>query len=147
MNKNITDFVLQYERDQFATSTGRAMHKKLQNVSLAPLQSGDIDLIEKIKNSDALLQSFFMENSIPEVPIAGYINGVFMSRRIDRLVIDDATKIVRVLDYKTDTDTEKFRAKYIAQLHEYMNLMSQIYPDYKISGYILWLHDWRLENI
>ena len=60
MNKNITDFILQYERDQFATSTGRAMHRKLQNVSLAPVQSGDIDLIEKIKNSDALLQSFFM---------------------------------------------------------------------------------------
>lgn len=147
MNKNITDFISQYEREQFATTTGRAMHKKLQNISLSPVQIGDVDLIEKIKNGGELLQSFFMENSMTEVPIAGYINGVFMSRRIDRLVIDNATKNVRVLDYKTDTDTEQFRAKYIAQLHEYMNLMSQIYPDYKISGYILWLHDWRLEKI
>ena len=63
------------------------------------------------------------------------------------MVVDNDTKNVYILDYKTDIDTEKFRPKYIAQLREYKSLMSQIYPDYKISCYILWLHDWRLEKL
>ena len=63
------------------------------------------------------------------------------------MVIDDTTKTVRVLDYKTDTDTEKFRQKYVAQLKEYIELLKQIYLGYRITGHILWLHNWTLERI
>ena len=90
---------------------------------------------------------FFAENTRTEVPIAGIINGNFISRRIDRLSVDDENKIVRILDYKTDIEKESRREKYIVQLNEYEKLMRQIYPEYKIEKYILWLHDWTLEKL
>ena len=147
MTSRLHAFITQHESEKFATDTGLAMHAKLQHVYLGAKQCGDKDLIEKIVGCGDELKSFFMDNSQVEVPIAGTVDGHFISRRIDRLVIDDKTKTIRILDYKTDTDTEKFRTKYIAQLHEYAQLLKQIYPKYKISAYILWLHNWTLEHI
>lgn len=147
MNNPINDFIKKQDAEKFATDNGRIMHAKLQFVRLGSQPSGDADLIAKIQELGSELQSFFGENSRAEVPVAGVVDGRFISRRIDRLVIDDAAKCIRILDYKTDTDQEKFRLKYIVQLQEYKSLMKQIYPDYKISCYILWLHNWKLENI
>ena len=82
-----------------------------------------------------------------EVPIAGTINGRFISRRIDRLFTDDENKRVYVLDYKTDTDRAAFHDKYVEQINEYKTLLRDIYPNYEIRGYILWLHDFSVEEI
>ena len=147
MKNKLNDFIKQKESEKFATDKGLNMHAMLQSVRFGVSTTGDPDLIKKIENCGEELKCFFMENSKAEVPIAGYVNGVFISRRIDRLVVDDTTKTIKILDYKTDVDTEKFRSKYIAQLKEYKELLKQIYPDYKISCHILWLHDWTLENI
>ncbi len=147
MTNQINDFVSKYESEQFATATGGEIHAKLQKIYLSPTKVGDTELIAKIENAGDELKLFFMENSTAEVPIAGFINNEFLSRRIDRLVVDDADKTVRVLDYKTDINTDKFRDKYIAKMHEYTELLQKIYPDYQISGYILWLHNWSLERI
>lgn len=147
MINQLNDFILRMKSEKFATDTGRKVHARLQHVCVGNTVCGDAELVEKVMASDDELKSFFSENSKTEVPIAGYVNGRFISRRIDRLVIDTRNKIVRILDYKTDIDTEKFRPKYIAQLREYADLLKQIYPDYKIDCYVLWLHDWKLEQI
>ena len=147
MTNRIQDFVNSQETANFAVAAGLAMHAKLQFVRFGNTPTGDAEIIAKIESMGDKLKSFFMDNSQTEVPIAGYINGHFVSRRIDRLVVDDANKTVRVLDYKTDVDTNKFREQYVAQIREYIQLLQQIYPNYKISGYILWLHNWGLEAI
>jgi hypothetical protein len=147
MTNQLNDFIARHKSEKFATEAGLAMHIKLQHVCLGDNPCGDKDLIDKIISCGDKLKYFFTDNSKTEVPIAGMLDGRFISRRLDRLVVDDTTKTVRVLDYKTDVDTEKFRAKYVAQLREYVQLLKQIYPDYKISAHILWLHDWALEDI
>lgn len=147
MNTTLDNFIKNQTATDFATKSGKIMHAKLQSVFVDGVSSGDGELVEKIKQSSPELQRFFCRASRPEVPIAGIIDGHFVSRRIDRMVVDNDTKNVYILDYKTDIDTEKFRPKYIAQLREYKSLMSQIYRDYKISCYILWLHDWHLEKL
>lgn len=147
MNNDLQKFISELESKQFATATGRAIHAKLQKITLSPTRTGDPELIAKIESMGDELTSFFGANSKSELPIAGFINGEFLSRRIDRLVVDDATKTVRVLDYKTDINTAKFRDKYIAKMNEYIKLMQKIYPCYKVDGYILWLHNWTLERI
>lgn len=147
MTNKVVGFVKKMESEQFATTAGLVMHAKLQFVCLGDSPIGDKTLIQKIESSDNELKSFFTKNAKTEVPVAGVIGERFISRRIDRLIVDDNTKTVRVLDYKTDTDTEKFRQKYIAQLNEYSMLLRQIYPGYKILCYILWLHEWRLEKL
>jgi ATP-dependent exoDNAse (exonuclease V) beta subunit len=147
MNNPVNNFILHQESQKFATNAGLVMHTKMQSVRLGKNPSGDIELIHKIENSSDELKSFFGDNSKTEVPIAGFVNGRFISRRLDRFVVDDVAHTVRVLDYKTDIDNNKFYEKYVAQLHEYMQLLKQIYPNYKISGFILWLHDWKLESI
>jgi len=147
MTNQLHDFISKQESAEFATQNGLAMHAKLQFVRMGAVPTGDNELIKKIESCGDKLKSFFGENSRSEVPVAGIINGKFISRRIDRLIVDDINKTVRILDYKTDIDTNKFRDKYITQIHEYAGLLKQIYPEYKISGYILWLHDWTLESI
>lgn len=93
------------------------------------------------------LDAFFAAGSRCEVPVAGFINGKFISRRIDRMRVDDAQKSVAVLDYKTDTDKSARHGEYVAQLREYAALLRRIYPGYKISAHILWMHDWCMERI
>lgn len=130
----------------YATDAGTEMHQRLQRVSLNGNPTGDADLIEHIRACPGLAD-FFGANSKSEVPVVGKKNNTIISRRIDRLVVDDTTHTVRILDYKTDIDRTERRQKYIAQLCEYKNLMREVFPDYQIETYILWTHYWELEQI
>lgn len=130
-----------------ATDAGKNMHHRLQGVRIAKEAiSGDDVLVQKIVRSPDLCRMFDGLSRV-EVPIAGTVYGRFVSRRIDRLRIDNATKTVDVLDYKTDTDKTIFYDKYLAQVREYMALVSKLYPGHRINGYILWTHDFELEQV
>lgn len=147
MANNLREFLEEFDVQKKATDAGVAMHEKLRRIRvLGDCVKVDSELKNHIESCDGLAV-FFTENAQTEVPVAGIINGYFVSRRIDRLVVDDEKKVVRILDYKTDVDKTKYREKYIIQLGEYEKLMHQIYPEYKIEKYILWLHDWTLEKI
>ena len=147
MANNLSELLDEYDAKKHAVDTGSAMHEKLRLIrGLSDCDKVDSELKKHIESCVGL-SAFFVENARTEVPIAGIINGYFISRRIDRLVVDDENKIVRILDYKTDTEKETRSDKYIAQLGEYEKLMRQIYPKYKIEKYILWLHDWVLEKL
>ena len=130
-----------------ATAHGTQMHGRLQHIVIdGPNTRGDSGLVRLIQRNPDLVP-FFAPNSRVEVPIAGTINNRFISRRIDRLRIDDDAKSISILDYKTDINHNTFRDKYIIQLREYMTLLRTLYPDYKISAYILWTHDFSLEKL
>ncbi|MDE6250270.1 MAG: hypothetical protein K2M34_01380 [Alphaproteobacteria bacterium] len=143
MTNKLRDFLDESNRRNIATAYGTDFHNRLQNIQL---DNQSDELVQRIlANSD--LARLFDTLSKSEVPIAGYINNKFVSRRIDRLRIDMINKTIEILDYKTDINHDARRAHYIAQLGEYKNLMSQIYPDFKITCFILWTHDWILERI
>lgn len=140
MNKTISELISDQQSKQFAVNAGRLAHSQLQFVNRHP------ELMDKIKTVPGL-DAFFADNSQTEVPVAAMLNNRFVSRRIDRLVINDTTKTIKILDYKTDINPDEFYDKYVLQLIEYKEILSKIYPKYKIETYILWLHDWRLEQI
>lgn len=141
LNKILED----YEKEEFAKKIGTEKHIKMQEIIIdSDLENGDKSLIYHIKQNKKLLP-FFSKKSKTEVPIAGYINGIFVSRRIDRLIIKDEE--IQFIDYKTDTNKDKFKDKYIEQLKEYNLLLKDIYKNKKISGYILWLTDFSLEKV
>lgn len=147
MASNLTELLNEYDAKKYAVDAGNIMHEKFRSVRvLSDFDKVDSEL-RKCVESCAGLSSFFTEKARTEVPVAGIINGNFISRRIDRLSVDDENKIVRILDYKTDIEKDLRREKYIAQLNEYEKLMRQIYPEYRIEKYILWLHDWTLEKL
>lgn len=132
---------------QHATDAGIKMHARLQRIFISDNQStGDTDLVAKISAHPEIAQ-LFAPASQTEVPIAGTIDGKFISRRIDRLLIDDKNKTISILDYKTDTNPDEFRNKYIFQIREYATLLRQIYPHHKIHCYILWTHNFLLERL
>lgn len=132
---------------EYATSAGKKMHAQLQCIIIdSDIEQGDVTLIQKIKQHPEIVP-FFADNAKTEVPIAGTINGKFISRRIDRLQINHTTKHIDVLDYKTDINHNAFLSVYIAQLHEYVQLLKHLYPDYTANAYILWTHDFSLEKI
>ena len=123
------------------------MHARLQSVFIGANKStGDADLIAKI-SAQPEIAKLFAPTSQTEVPIAGTINNKFISRRIDRLLIDDTNKTIHILDYKTDVNPAEFRHKYIMQINEYVTLLHQMYPSYTICGYILWTHNFSLEKL
>lgn len=132
---------------KYATDTGTKMHKKLQHVVIDDgVEQGDATLISQIKNNPEILR-FFNRAAKTEVPLAGVVSGKFVSRRIDRLCIDDKHKHIDIIDYKTDVNRDTFYALYVAQVREYVMLLGMIYPEYKIDAYILWTHDFSLEKI
>ena len=136
-----------HDATQHATAHGTQMHARLQHVVIdGDNAHGDIELIKRARANVALLP-FFAPNSRTEVPIAGTINNRFVSRRIDRLIIDDTNKTIQILDYKTDTDRTAFHDKYVIQLREYARLLHAIYLGYKITAHILWTYDFSLENV
>lgn len=148
MNNTLNDFIKNINSEHHATAAGSAMHGVMHNIRVLADGTlvGDSAIISRIQSRPDIAR-FFAVKSRPEVPVAGVVNGHFISRRIDRLYIDDTTKTVLILDYKTDINHSVLYDKYVAQLREYASLMRQIYPDYKIEKYILWLHDWSLEQI
>ena len=143
----LNDIILNYAQQRFATTAGTKMHAALRKVTIDGTHStGEPDLIAKITGVP-LLAKFFCAESKTEVPIAGTINGRFISRRIDRLFIDSQKKTVTILDYKTDQDRTAFYNSYVAQIREYATLLQAVYPEHIITAYILWTHDFSLENI
>lgn len=147
MSNDIAKILTTHDNTVHATTSGTKMHAALAKIKISDNHTiGDNALIEKIKQNPELAQMFCFD-SAPEVPIAGNINGRFVSRRIDRLYINHDTKTVYILDYKTDTTKDTFYEQYKIQLNEYANLIRQIHPTYTVKLYILWTHDWTLEKL
>ena len=143
MADKLRDILTKYDKDQYAKDTGSQMHKKMRFVNML---NADDEVVKQIKSRPDLAV-FFTDNARCEVPIATMEDGKLLSRRIDRMVVDDDNKIVYILDYKTDIDKNTFHANYVAQVQEYVAIIKKIYPEYKVYGYILWLHDWSLEKL
>lgn len=135
-------------QQQISTDTGTKIHTVLQQITIDDngIKSGNIEYIKKIEQTPNL-KKFFSSDSKTELPIAGTINGKFISRRIDRIVINHDTKTIDILDYKTDITHDKYYNKYKIQINEYILLLQQIFPNYMINGYILWTHDFLLEKL
>ena len=147
MTQTLKNFLNGAKNKEYATKTGTQIHAQLQSVIVDDVNNcGTPELIEKIQNRPDL-KRFFSSFAKTEVPIAGYLNGRFVSRRIDRLLINQETKTIDFIDYKTDADKTMFVEKYKQQLNEYLDLLKSAYQGYKINGYILWLNDWSLEQI
>lgn len=147
MVNTLREFLSEYDNTQFATKRGTEMHDKMRVVHMVGGElCGDDEIVKNIKKRPELMQ-FFGENSRAEVPVATEINGRFISRRIDRLVVDDEKRSVYVIDYKTDVDKAAFQQKYVAQVQEYVCIIKKIYQKYKVFGFILWLHDWTVQSV
>ncbi len=147
MVNRLTDFINVCAATEFATAAGTVMHQKLCRVFIgAGGVSGDADLVCEI-SSRPELHEFFSDVSMTEVPIAGTVGGRFVSRRIDRLVVNHDKKTVFFLDYKTGVDNQRFYTNYLKQMSEYTKLLQKIYPSYSVRGFILWIHNWTLQEI
>lgn len=148
MTQNLNSFLQTAMSKQYATESGTKMHLLLQSIVIDAINGnrGDTELVSIISNRPEL-KPFFVLDAKTEVPIAGIIHGVFVSRRIDRLLINDKDKTVVFMDHKTDLNKTEFYDKYKKQLLEYAELLRSAYPKYRINGFILWTHDWRLERV
>lgn len=147
MTQTLKNFLVGAKNKECATKTGTQIHSQLQRVVVDDIcNDGASELVEKIRNRPDL-KRFFAAAAKTEVPIAGYINGRLVSRRIDRLLIDVSAKTVDFIDYKTDVDKKRYIGTYKKQLSEYGELLKSVYLGYEINGYILWLSDWQLEHM
>ncbi len=148
MTESITDLLKTQDEINYATNIGQNVHKKMQHVFVDnDIWHGDKNITDKI-SQHAELTRFFTKNALTEIPVAGIINNHFISRRIDRMIINHTTHNIDILDYKTNTIRDDIiRKKYQKQVNEYIEIMQKIYPNYTINGYILWLHDCFLDKL
>ena len=147
MTNNLYELLKKLKISKHATDAGRRIHSGMRHIIIDNDKTcGNPEIIAQIKSYPNLLE-FFSANSMTEVPIAGFINDTIVSRRIDRMIINNDNKTIKILDYKTDTDKNIFLSKYIAQIQEYKILVQDIFPGYTVYGYILWLHDFSLTEI
>lgn len=143
--QKISALLSEQEHQKYATKAGLEAHKKIHTINLDTNQGG-MDLIERIQSNPEIAK-FFHSDARTEVPIAGYIKGKFLSRRIDRMFIDNDTKNIFFLDYKTDTDKNALHDQYTKQIKEYKALLRDAFPDFSVHGYLLWLTDFDIEEI
>jgi ATP-dependent helicase/nuclease subunit A len=97
-------------------------------------------------------QSLLKDKIYTELPFVDYANGKNFIGRIDLLTISESE--IRIVDYKTDSSVPKSEKyipkKYLEQMHRYKTAMSKIYPNHKVSCFILWFEDCsvtRFENV
>lgn len=145
MTSSLEKILSEQESQSYATKVGLQEHIKMRNICTETNQ-GDEGIINKIKQN-AVLERFFHKDAKTEVPIAGYIDGKFVSRRIDRLYVSEELKTVFILDYKSDTDKKAFYDKYVYQINEYKKLLKEAFKGYSVQGFILWLNDFELQEI
>jgi hypothetical protein len=153
--KTLSEFLAEKSRAKLATGRGTDIHRQLQFLQL----DDGSKIAQKIRENPQLAQ-FWAPRSRAEVPIAGRIDGKFYSKRIDRLVIVDESELfprgeggmhkkagqVLFLDYKTDAARAR-RPEYERTMQIYAALLRAAHPDCEVGGFILWLHDWELEQI
>lgn len=145
--KSPMEIIATRRKMQYATDAGTRMHDILRRITIGPTDTSNYpEIVAKIMSCPGAAE-YFTNDAQTEVPIAGRINGKFISRRIDRMVIDHTNRRIKIMDYKTDTHPEQMRGKYITQLHEYCDIMHEIYHDFKITAVILWTHDWHMEYV
>ena len=99
MTQTLQNFLIGAKNKEFATKTGTQMHAVLQHVIVDDSvgNRGTPEIIKEILNRPNL-KPFFTKDAKTEVPIAGFINGHFISRRIDRLIIKQETKVLNMLN-------------------------------------------------
>lgn len=147
MANSLRELLQEEQSRSFATECGTKMHARLRTVVIdGGAARGDEQLAARIA-ACPMLAEFFTPDAMTEVPVAGELDGRFLSRRIDRMIVGHQYKKIRILDYKSDVSRDAMRAKYVLQLTEYKRLMQRIYPGHEITAYILWTHDWQLEKI
>jgi ATP-dependent exoDNAse (exonuclease V) beta subunit len=147
MKNKLQELIEAQTQVKYATETGRIVHAQMKHIFFGPGGwVGDESIVSHLKNNPELCE-LFGAYSRTEVPIAGTVCGRFISRRIDRLYVNNNTKTIIVLDYKTDKDKNLFHEKYVEQLNEYRALLNQIYRHFDIQCKILWLNDFTLENV
>ncbi|MDR1027134.1 MAG: UvrD-helicase domain-containing protein [Rickettsiales bacterium] len=122
-----------------AMEYGIEIHKQLETINLAD----NNELADKIKSNPAIAR-FWSADSRAEIPIAGDIGGRFHSYRIDRMIVSE--NAVEILDYKTDATRDR-RDSYAAKLGDYAALLTRIYPGRRVAASILWLHNWKIEEV
>jgi ATP-dependent helicase/nuclease subunit A len=92
----------------------------------------------------------FGPNSKAEASVTGVVGDKFIiSGKIDRLVILEDE--VMIIDYKSDSivakSEDEVHPNYLQQMASYQMLMKEIYPDKKISCWLIWTNNASLMSL
>jgi ATP-dependent helicase/nuclease subunit A len=120
---------------------------------LAPAQQAEILAETLAVLDDPDFAALFGPDSRAEVPIVGTVAGAggleVVSGQVDRLVVTD--RAVLVVDYKTNRPAPRTEAEvptlYLRQMAAYRAVLSGIYPDRPIEGFLLWTEGPRIMRI
>ncbi len=120
------------------------VHIQIQEASMAAIKRfgpllSEKDLIDLMTNTvhDPQYQAYFFlkqsDEVLREVPVVDAHGRLW---RMDRLIISDKT--ITVIDYKTSSeDALEVQQR---QLNHYMDLVKPMYPGYKVTGAIVYIH-------
>ncbi len=142
---------------------GIIMHEILSKVSNT-FKGSSSDMIKKaiqeVSYEHSGIDCAYYQKKIADIINHGKLNHIFYipdggvdcekevvnrfgdTKRIDRVIIKE--KEVWVIDYKSSSQDKD---KHKRQLNEYVEIMSEFYPDKKIKGFLLYFDEMKLQEL
>ncbi len=92
--------------------------------------------LEKIISSKITKQFFYCQGRAIVCREKEFVNEYGRTYRIDRLIVSD--KEVQIIDFKSSKEGKE---EHIVQVSEYVRIVRDVYPDKKVSGYLLYMDE------
>jgi ATP-dependent exoDNAse (exonuclease V) beta subunit len=98
------------------------------------------DLLKEVLGllANLSIQQYFTPTSFAEVAVMGIIDKKLYKGYIDRLVVDHAKQHIYIVDFKSGDMPVTVSDQYQQQLLIYKQLVQPTYPEYTITGVLLW---------
>ncbi len=106
--------------------------------------SGEKSMVNALLKDDVLKRFFYLDKNDSVFTEKELVDKKGHTKRIDRLIIKADENEVWVIDYKLKGALLK---EYKDQIIEYIDLVKQIYPEFKIKGFIIFIQELQVEEI
>ncbi|MFH1423064.1 MAG: 3'-5' exonuclease, partial [Planctomycetota bacterium] len=110
--------------------------------SLIENADGYIAALEKIISSKTTKQFFHCGDNVKIYREKEFVDKYGRTYRIDRLIMRD--KEVQIIDFKSSAENKK---EHVMQVNEYVQIVRDVYPDKKVSGYLLYMDEVKVVEI
>ncbi|MFH1094056.1 MAG: UvrD-helicase domain-containing protein [Candidatus Omnitrophota bacterium] len=101
-----------------------------------------LQVLGKIISSKNTKQFFYCQGRAKIYREKEFVDKYGRTYRIDRLIV--SSKEVQIIDFKSSADNKE---EHVIQLSEYVQIVSDVYADKKVSGYLLYMDDVTVEKV
>ena len=108
-----------------------------------PNLKAHLEVVEKLLAAPELKPCFYVADAEVQTELE-VVNSLGHTKRLDRLIINEKTKEVRIVDYKSGADVE---GKYQEQVKEYIAILKELHPRYTVKGFLVYMDKLEVQEV